>query len=166
MLAARRAAGGSTEEFERDRDAFVKDWLDHAPTWRGNLWLAAYAAVASTERDAQIALEKLAASQPLPPFRAWTLWVAEEGAVHLLAGDAARALPLLERGVRVCITLARPVERMRALLHLGMAREATGDRAGACEAYQRVLARWGSAKPRSVTADDARHRAAALACSR
>ena len=45
---------------------------------------------------------------------------------------------------------------------LGLARERAADPAGARDAYQRVLDRWGAAKPRSVTAYKARTRLAAL----
>jgi serine/threonine-protein kinase len=43
-----------------------------------------------------------------------------------------------------------------AHLYLGMALDATGDRAGAARAYDEVLSRWGRAKPRSITAEKAR----------
>ena len=46
-----------------------------------------------------------------------------------------------------------------------MARESAGDPAGACLAYQRVLDRWGSATPRSTTADLARARMRPLQCA-
>jgi serine/threonine-protein kinase len=60
--------------------------------------------------------------------------------------------------------MLQPMAHTRALAHLGMAREATGDKDGACRAYASVLARWGSAKPRSVTADEVRAKARALDC--
>jgi hypothetical protein len=50
------------------------------------------------------------------------------------------------------------------MLHLGEAREATGDAAGACAAYDAVRAQWLHAKPRSVTTEEAARRAKALAC--
>ena len=74
------------------------------------------------------------------------------------------ALPALTRAATSCYALRFPVEQMRAVRDLGVAREATGDRAGACEAWQRVLDRWGRATPRSVTAEDARARMRALGC--
>ena len=48
---------------------------------------------------------------------------------------------------------------------LGRALERTGQREAACASYRRVLDRWGHAKPRSVTADDARARLARLGCA-
>jgi serine/threonine-protein kinase len=53
---------------------------------------------------------------------------------------------------------------MRAHLHLGDALASKGDTASACAAYRVVLDRWGSARPRSVTADQARAHAASLRC--
>jgi hypothetical protein len=102
---------------------------------------------------------------PLPAYRSATLWTAAEGHVRLLAGDVAGALPLLEQGAGVCLALSHPVERVRAHLDLGEAREASGDRAGACKAYAWVIAHYGGAKPRSVTAEQAKARAAHLSCA-
>jgi serine/threonine-protein kinase len=55
---------------------------------------------------------------------------------------------------------------MHAVLDLGRALEQTGDTAGACAAYARVLAKWGTAKPRSITADAAREGVRRLRCPR
>jgi hypothetical protein len=74
-----------------------------------------------------------------------------------LAGDLDGAIGAAEPVVRTCFWDG--TRNLRAALILGRAREAKGDTAGACEAYARVLSRWGSAKPRSVTADAARARA-------
>jgi len=53
---------------------------------------------------------------------------------------------------------------VRAIYLLGRVREARGDVAEACTAYEEVLARWGRAAPRSMTADEAKERMLALAC--
>ncbi|MFI5302094.1 MAG: hypothetical protein ACHREM_28720, partial [Polyangiales bacterium] len=55
---------------------------------------------------------------------------------------------------------------LHATLLVGRAREAKGDNPDACEAYARVLARWGKATPRSVSADEARARSTALKCGK
>jgi serine/threonine-protein kinase len=55
---------------------------------------------------------------------------------------------------------------MRTNLLYGQALEAQRDRAGACEAYRSILARWGKASPRSVTAEAAAKRVQALGCAR
>jgi len=54
---------------------------------------------------------------------------------------------------------------VRSYLWLGQAREATGDEKGACIAYQQVIAHWGQAKTRSVTARAALDRVATLHCA-
>ena len=57
-----------------------------------------------------------------------------------------------------------PFGNTRGWLDLGTALEATGNRDGACHAYQVVIDRWGHASPRSISAERARVRTAALAC--
>jgi eukaryotic-like serine/threonine-protein kinase len=75
------------------------------------------------------------------------------------------ALPYLKRAVASCRVFDAPFAHTHAMLNVGRALESKGDHAGACEAYGKVLARWGHAKPRSVTADKARERAKALGCA-
>jgi hypothetical protein len=70
-----------------------------------------------------------------------------------LAGDFASASSKL----REIHTLLEHETRAQAL-------ETKKDTEGACAAYKVVLDRWGHAKPRSVTADQARERAKALGC--
>ncbi|HWL87906.1 MAG TPA: protein kinase, partial [Polyangiaceae bacterium] len=91
---------------------------------------------------------------------------AYEGRLHLYAGDAAKAVPLLEKATRSCPDLEHAALHVQAHLWLGLAREKVGDRAGACDAYRGVLQRWGKAKPPSVTAQEADRRSRALGCSR
>jgi serine/threonine-protein kinase len=136
-----------------------------SPLAKHAIWLPAYAAVAEDARDAKRALETLPTYAPLPQYRAETTWDAAEGHVYLLAGDAARALPLLERGAKTCLALSDSFGHVAAKLHRGMAREALGDKAGACASYGEVTRQWGNAKPRSMTAGEASRRAKALGCS-
>jgi serine/threonine-protein kinase len=166
MFAARLAGGAPPAEVKAARDAFLHDWATHLPEGQAHLaWLATFAYVATPE-DARDAIALLPDYSPLPVFRGATLWTAAEGHVRLLAGDVAGALPLLEQGAGVCLALSHPVERVRAQLDLGEAREASGDHDGACRAYASVVAHYGAPKPRSVTAEQARARAAHLACPR
>jgi predicted TPR repeat methyltransferase len=63
-------------------------------------------------------------------------------------GRAAAAIPLLER------VLAASPDFYGAWLHLGMARQTTGDGARAADAYRRVLAAPpGQAAPRAAAAE-------------
>jgi serine/threonine-protein kinase len=86
------------------------------------------------------------------------------GHVLLLAGRAREALPWLEAAAHACQPMVTESENsytawiVPAAYELGLAREAAGDRAGACAAYEQVLDRWGEAVPRSTTADAARRR--------
>jgi serine/threonine-protein kinase len=165
MLLAVRQGGGAPADFEAARDQFVSFWLGHLPDASKNaLWLPAYAAIATTPDDGREALAALPRFSPLPTWWTATMWTAAIGRVRLLAGDPDGALPLLQRGSAVCLALSNPVERVRARLDLGRAREALGDHDGACRDYAWVAARWGNAKPRSATADSARDRMKALGC--
>jgi serine/threonine-protein kinase len=103
--------------------------------------------------------------EPLPPFRPETLIDAAAGRAFLLVGRASDAIGWLTQATQSCVAFDFPVEHTRAHLWLGQAREAQGDRAGACSAYGAVLSRWGAARPRSVTAEAARDRAKALGCA-
>jgi serine/threonine-protein kinase len=164
MFEARLVGGAPASEVKAQRDAFLHDWASHLPEAHAHLaWVATYAYVATPE-EAREAMAVLPEYSPLPVFRSATLWTAAEGRVRLLAGDVVGARPLLEHGAGVCLALTHPVERVRAQLDLAQAREASGDHEGACKAYASVIARYGGAKPRSVTAEQAKARAAHLAC--
>ena len=126
----------------------------------------AFARVADTEDDAREALAALPVYGPLPPFRPVTLVDVDVGRTYLLAGRPDDALPLLEHATRMCMVLHFPFEHVRASLLLAQTREARGDTAGACRDYQSVVGLWGRARPRSVTAEAAAERAAALGCGR
>jgi eukaryotic-like serine/threonine-protein kinase len=73
---------------------------------------------------------------------------------------------VLREVVVPCSLLDDPFLHTRAELWLGQALEDTGDKPAACAAYRVVLDRWGGASPRSVTADTAARRVAALQCPR
>jgi serine/threonine-protein kinase len=96
------------------------------------------------------------------------------GRALALAGETEKAIPYLRANAAWCgpeynwsatYDTAHWVTQMQLRLVLGRALEQSGDRAGACDAYAAVLARWGHAKPRSVTADEARARATKLGCA-
>ncbi|WP_394833760.1 protein kinase [Pendulispora rubella] len=87
-----------------------------------------------------------------------------EGRVAMMAGDHAQAIALLEPATKSCDSLEEPFTTTRAHLWLGQAKEEAGDIPGACTAYAEVVRRWGDAKPRSVTAEDAKRRRLSLGC--
>jgi len=82
--------------------------------------------------------------------------------VPALAGKSQEAIAALRIATRACEDLFDIPTHIQAHLYMGMAQENTGDMAGARSAYQQVLDRWGSARPRSTTADEARARLARL----
>ena len=159
--------GGLRREEERAQALGL--WLDQ---WKGiegplhqQSWVLGYALPATTPADALAALA--AAPQPLPRVHSNQFHregLEANGRVLLLAGRAADAVPFLRAAVAACSGLEIPLEHTQAGLHLGQALEQTGDRAGACAAYRSVLDRWGSARPRSVSAERARTRTRALSC--
>jgi eukaryotic-like serine/threonine-protein kinase len=133
-------------------------------------WALGWALPAVTPEDANEALAALAANPRFALPRGGERMVAVHsvdgaaGHVLLLAGKPGDAVPLLRRSTHNCLALTEPFEHFHASLDLGQALEATGDKPGACVEYRVVLAHWGNAKPRSVTADKARERMKALSC--
>jgi len=166
LLLAAFAGGqlGRAEMMAR-RDGWLGAWTERVtPAARSYLWLYGHAAVTASTGDAREALGALSRLEPLPPYRPMTLVDAAVGRTFLLGGQVQEAARWLEQGARRCEALGFPVEHTRAHLWLGQAREASGDRKGACAAYRVVLDRWGDARPRSVTAEAARERSRALDC--
>jgi serine/threonine-protein kinase len=164
-LVARRAAKlVSSAEYLTQLDAWMSEWQRRLQKGaHGYVWLHGLAATAETPEDARLALARLG-NMPIPPYTPKTLVSAGLGRAYLLAGRLDDAMPLLERASKSCMSLAKPVTHTRSHLWLGQAREAKHDVAGACAAYGAVIDRWGNARPRSVTADEARARQRALGC--
>lgn len=73
-------------------------------------------------------------------------------------------MPYLERAFARCDRFAAIVLLTRTSLLYGRALEERGEKGRACEAYGAVVGRWGEARPRSVTAEEALRRARALGC--
>ena len=146
-------------------DARIADGAD-----RSHIWSYAYAATAWTPHEAEEALGALpefgapATVAPiglLPPVGSPD---ADLGRVELLAGKTDLAITHLTRAVASCDLFASARSHVRAALDLGHAHEAKGQNAAACAAYGAVMAQWGDAKPKSLTATLARARAKELGC--
>jgi serine/threonine-protein kinase len=86
------------------------------------------------------------------------------GRALLLAGDIENTIAVLRPATALCGALDNPFVQTRAFLSLGEALEHKGDRFGACAAYKIVVNRWGKAKPRSLSADEAKLHIQKLAC--
>jgi eukaryotic-like serine/threonine-protein kinase len=169
MLAALQQVGAITasdatrqreERIVRRQSAAAAEGARNGPF---ELWELFWARGAMTPADAREALD---AMPEVPVSKASQFDADDEsvGRTLLLAGRVDDAIPWLERASRACNALTAPFESTHAHWRLGQAREQKGDTAGACTEYQRVLDRWGHAKPRSVTADAVRERSKALGC--
>jgi serine/threonine-protein kinase len=170
VLAELRLANKIGEaEFIRQRDAGVKVDTATTPIGRDESWIDFYARPAWTPeqaRDALAALPRFPGALPRMVPDIDRLAVLEEpiGRTYLLAGDLDGAVLQLRRATAGCATLGGLRSRIMAHEELGEALAAKGDTAGACAELRTVLGYWGSAKPRSVTADRARDRMRRLAC--
>jgi hypothetical protein len=101
-----------------------------------------------------------------PDTRAPLEFAANVGKVFALAGNAAEAVPYLERVTKSCSALKNPAIITRAFYFLGVAYETKGELDGARKAYKVVVDRWGAAKPsggrQSTTAEKAKEQLARL----
>jgi serine/threonine protein kinase/Flp pilus assembly protein TadD len=165
LFAALRAGKMTRADLTARRAEWVQGWEKKAPPFfRHYVWAHGFAAPVETADEARDALAALPAYEPLPPFDPMAMSDAAVGHAFLLGGRTADALASLNRATSKCRVLTLPVEHTRAHLWLGLAREASGDKEGACAAYRVVRDRWGKAKPRSVTAEKAGERQRALGC--
>jgi tetratricopeptide (TPR) repeat protein len=159
-----RPGGLSQAEFVARRSAWLEDERRNVAQ-SGLAWTYAFAAAAETKEQADEALTALPGYEPLSSFVYYVgIPDAEVGRTYLLAGKADKAIRHLTRAVATCTAFRHPFAHTQAALHLGEAFESMGDIAGACGAYAKVIARWGEAKPRSISAERARARSKALAC--
>jgi serine/threonine-protein kinase len=173
LATLRRAGRISEAEMRATGEAWIREIGPYLGPHRSDLWTFAYAFPAETPAEARVALEALPKWSPLPSSATQPIAAGAQGRAYALGGDAEKAVPLLRAEVDWCGPLPTGdgtlrtgwvVRAMQDRLLLGQALEQTGDRDGACVQYAAVLARWGSAKPRSVTADKARARARAIGC--
>jgi serine/threonine-protein kinase len=148
------------EEYDRQRSAFIAR-AQAGKDGRPLVWILAYAEAARTPEEAAEALSVLP-SYGIPVFEAYG--GAALGHVRALAGDWQGARDDLERAAHAAAFLENPYGPFRAMLELGRVLERAGDAAGACAQYKKILLNWGAAKPRSMTASQARERVRALGC--
>jgi serine/threonine-protein kinase len=151
------------EQLDRLHDDRLRA-VDAGPTGNSaEQWATHFGSLATTREDALAAIGALSV-YGTPAFLGYHFNGGLVGRARFLAGDVQGALPDLQRGAREVRALFGPRDLVRARLLLGEALEAKGDRADACEAFEAVLDRWGSANPRSVSADEARKHRAAISC--
>jgi eukaryotic-like serine/threonine-protein kinase len=157
-----RARSMTQETFIQKRDAWLSD--RRGDPMQSSV-LASYARGVQTPEEAREALALFPDAVPPRVLMEKDFVLPMYGKLFLLTGRAEEAAPYLERTVKSCYALFSPFIHTRSGYHLGQAREALGDSAGACSAYATVLARWGNAKPESVTAEKARERSRQLRCA-
>jgi tetratricopeptide (TPR) repeat protein len=169
LRALREHDGRSADEVATLRDRWIGAPADAGGPRDWHEWVTYYATPATTRAEAEAALGRRGDFVPVPDFPS----ARDSGAVGhvlLLAGRGGEALRWLELAAHTCQPVVRETSNsyVPAILHaayeLGLARESTGDKAGACVAYQQVLDRWGKAVPRSTLAEAARGRRLSLAC--
>ncbi len=166
FAAAERGGLRTAAEREAALEGWLRLWEGTDAALRSQSWILGYAYPAVTREDGLAAMR--AAPTPLPRAHQNQFHregVGAVGKVLLLAGRTGEAVTALETAASSCSALPAPLEHTRAHLHLAQALEASGDPKRACSEYAYVLARWGHAKPRSVSADTARARRAALGCA-
>ncbi|MDC3952856.1 protein kinase [Polyangium jinanense] len=172
LLRAELAAGLVTREaYEAERAAWVKSHPE--PLYRIGVWISGYALLARDAEDAKAALAAMP-QEALTKDRSFSLHLglvldSALGQTYWLAGNPKAALPHLTAATVSCGGLIEPMMSTQHMRHtkslhqLGLVREALGDRSGACDAFGRVLARWGGARA-SRTASEARAHVKALGC--
>ncbi len=174
LAALRRSHRKSDEDARTLRDAWLAEEKTKRPTDYAKFgWVTYFAMVAHDAREAREALDALPMFSPLPSLADVPERIGDEGAVYALVGDAEHAIPLLRTGTALCGDIMNGLEppeihtlmhQMRQRLLLGNMLEQQHDTTGACEQYGAILARWGQAKPKSVTADAARAHSKGLGC--
>jgi serine/threonine protein kinase/tetratricopeptide (TPR) repeat protein len=168
MLGVLHRAGALTDDqLASKRAAWLAQWGVRAMRPSINyVWVHQVGAGVDTRDEGEAALALLPQYMPIPLYFAQTLGGYHVGHAFLAAGRVGDALPWLQQAARSCHALDLPYEHTHALFTLGQAEEQNGDTSGACAAYASVVERWGHARPRSVTAEGARKRVAALGCTK
>jgi tetratricopeptide (TPR) repeat protein len=159
-----RAKMLSPEQFVEKRDAWLRDDRAGSRNLPRREVFSIYAAWVEEKDEAEQALELFNDLVPRPVLSRRDFSSSMFGQLYALSGSPGRALPYLDQAVHSCWALRWPVGYTRATYLYGQALEETGDTAGACDAYSDILARWGKAKPESVTANKARARMRAIRC--
>jgi serine/threonine-protein kinase len=161
---AARGGALSDAEVRARRDDWYAAIKPRTPLEEGRAWGLAYVDGIESEEEGREALAALPAAA-LGPAVAHSYWIDEElGRALWLGGKRDEALPYLERSWKRCDVFLGLPAKMRTNLFFGRVLEERGARARACEVYRDIVSRWGQARPRSVTAEEARRRSASLGC--
>jgi serine/threonine-protein kinase len=157
--AARGGRLDGREAFRRIAAAFAATTATGVPP--ANAWSQTYAYAVQTPSEATAAIAKLDELDAGVP----TSFRGAAARALFLGGRGEQARAELESTIRGCSTVfGYAMNWVHGQLYLGELDERDGNTEGACAHYAKVLERWGHAKPRSVTADEARAHAAKLHC--
>jgi eukaryotic-like serine/threonine-protein kinase len=138
----------------------VPSWNDACDAGAG-AWRSIYASHVRSPEDAQVALSVYERERPVSDVDTTSPALAT---TYALAGHSAEARAIFAKVSGVCgLATATSWVMIQHLLR-GRLDEEDGNKPSACAHYARILSRWSHAKPRSVTADEARARSRALHC--
>jgi serine/threonine-protein kinase len=124
-------------------------------------WRLIYAYNVRSPEDAQVALSVYEHEHPVSDFDSTSLSLAS---TYALTGHSAEARGIFAKVGGACFLATDTRQMMTEHLLRGRLDEEDGNKPSACAHYAKILERWGHAKPRSVTADEARARSKALGC--
>jgi serine/threonine-protein kinase len=124
-------------------------------------WLYIYGENVRSPTDAAVALT--AYEQEVPPSD-WASTSITLASAYMLAGRPAEARAIFQKTGGACTLATETRATMTERLLRGRLDEQDGNKPSACSHYAKILEHWGHAKPRSVTADEARARSKALDC--
>ena len=161
-----RAGKISLAEFQKQRAAWIAKEKPVTKIEHALVWLSAYGVPAFSIEFSKEAVENIPdvlLKTNLQEPRLSKPFSGYYGRLLALTGKYADAIPHLENALQACAAGDSTLWTTQNLAFLGYAKEGTGDKPGACQAYERVLSRWGKAK-NSVTAKDVMKRAKKLGC--
>jgi hypothetical protein len=165
MLRAMRRGGKlSRADLDTRLGEWTRAWERRLPRlYHGYIWIYGHTGTVETREGAVASLAAAEKYAPLPWYRPGLVADGLVGRVYLVAGRAADAVPLLERATKQCKVLDDPFTQVESFGWLGAAREATGDKSGACAAYGELVRRWKTA-PQARSLRDAKGKLASLGC--
>ena len=171
VMVGAAARGGRMKPAEA---ALRLDALMAAALKRGDMtpqraWANVYAASSETQDEALVAVAKLDALQlPSLTFQDAIGIIYSTARVLTLAGRYGQARPfVVNKFDKECGDVFLNTRNwVHMHLYEGEIYEHEGNAQEACAQYAKVIGRWEHAKPRSVTVDEARARAAKLGCGR
>jgi eukaryotic-like serine/threonine-protein kinase len=158
LAVAARGKRLSADDASRRRGAWIRRWESRAPQ---AAWFLAYGPTAADAGLREEARSKRPATGEFA-FTVNPMTRFDAGVLLLALGDRARGTELLRVCARTCLAPADPFRSTRAHLKLGEIFEADGAKDRAIAHYRVVVERWGRARPRSVSAERAKVRLAAL----